>query len=70
MIEEKRRHDQRRKVEAVKKLGRIANGRPCRSPPGGNPRGRHQGTGATKACDYGFYVGGARKFYVEAKKPS
>ena len=26
--------------------------------------------GATKAPDYGFYVGGARKFFVEAKKPS
>jgi DNA-binding XRE family transcriptional regulator len=27
MIEEERTHDQRRQVEAVKKLGRIANGR-------------------------------------------
>jgi len=26
--------------------------------------------GAPKAPDYGFYVGGARKFFVEAKKPS
>jgi type I restriction-modification system DNA methylase subunit len=26
--------------------------------------------GSTKAPDYGFYVGGARKFFVEAKKPS
>jgi predicted type IV restriction endonuclease len=26
--------------------------------------------GATKAPDYGFYLGGARKFFVEAKKPS
>ena len=25
---------------------------------------------ATKAPDYGFYLGGARKFFVEAKKPS
>jgi DNA-binding XRE family transcriptional regulator len=27
MIEDKRTHDQRRQVEAVKKLGRLANGR-------------------------------------------
>ncbi len=26
--------------------------------------------GGTKAPDYGFYVGGARKFFLEAKKPS
>jgi hypothetical protein len=26
--------------------------------------------GATKAPDYGFYLGGSRKFFVEAKKPS
>jgi predicted type IV restriction endonuclease len=26
--------------------------------------------GATKASDYGFYLGGSRKFFVEAKKPS
>ncbi len=26
--------------------------------------------GGTKAPDYGFYVGGARKFYLEAKQPS
>jgi hypothetical protein len=26
--------------------------------------------GATTAPDYGFYVGGAKKFFVEAKKPS
>jgi type I restriction-modification system DNA methylase subunit/predicted type IV restriction endonuclease len=26
--------------------------------------------GYTKAPDYGFYVGGARKFFLEAKKPS
>jgi hypothetical protein len=26
--------------------------------------------GATKAPDYGFYLGGVRKFFVEAKKPS
>jgi predicted type IV restriction endonuclease len=26
--------------------------------------------GGTKAPDYGFYVGGQRKFFLEAKKPS
>jgi len=26
--------------------------------------------GATKASDYGFRIGGTRKFFVEAKKPS
>src|SRR5919107_1239760 len=26
--------------------------------------------GGTKAPDYGFYLGGQRKFYLEAKKPS
>ena len=26
--------------------------------------------GGTKAPDYGFYVGGTRKFYLEAKQPS
>ena len=27
-------------------------------------------SGATKAPDYGFRIGGVRKFFVEAKKPS
>jgi hypothetical protein len=26
--------------------------------------------GGTKAPDYGFYLGGARRFFLEAKKPS
>ncbi len=45
----------------------------------GVPVGPHRGVipedairvrGATKAPDYGFYLGGARRFFVEAKKPS
>ncbi len=32
--------------------------------------GPGEGRGGTKAPDYGFYAGGERRFFLEAKKPS
>ena len=37
---------------------------------GGSSRYRIKVSRATKAPDYAFRIGGARKFFVEAKKPS